>query len=79
MQGHIQLNACTYKILCKTILFTKQMAQCVCTVNAHAHSRQVKGVSFHKILSDSSQTVTDISGNVHNYVSHWGSKYCSKG
>lgn len=36
------------------------MAQCDCTVNAHAHSRHVKGVSFHKILSDSSQTVTDI-------------------
>lgn len=54
------------KILCKTILFTKQMAQCDCTVNAHAHSRHVKGVSFHKILSDSSQTVTDISGKIHN-------------
>lgn len=42
----------------------KQMAQCNCTVNAHAHSRQVMGVSFHKILSDFSQTVTDISGNL---------------
>lgn len=38
------------------------MAQCDCTVNAHAHSRHVKGVSFHKIQSVSSQTVTDISG-----------------
>lgn len=49
MRGHIPLNKCTYKILCKTILFTKQMAQCDCTVNAHAHSRHVMGVSFHKI------------------------------
>lgn len=72
-QLSVKINARTHsieyvyiKILCKTILFTKQMAQCDCTVNAHAHSRHVKGVSFHKILSDSSQTVTDISGKIHN-------------
>lgn len=60
MQGHIQLNMFAYKILCKTILFTKQMAQCDCTVNIHAHPRQIKKRSFHKILRDFSQTVTDI-------------------
>lgn len=38
----IELDMCTFKILCKTILFTKQMAQCDCTVNIHAHSRQIK-------------------------------------
>lgn len=57
---------CTYKILCKTILFTKQMAQCDCTANEHAQSKHVQGTSFHKTLNDSSQTVTDISGKIHN-------------
>lgn len=44
------------------------MAQCDCTVNAHAHPRHVKGVSFHKILSD--QSVADISGKIHNLGSY---------
>lgn len=46
------------------------MAQYDCTVNAHVHSRHDIGVSSHKILSDSSQTVTDISGKIHNEDSH---------